>query len=589
MGLFTLIPEGLSSPGADGTFSHAFGVPTRRSAAGYTLNLFGKLNGLPPNLLDREDGDFVAQTGTFYFQGKTGLQALESLFEHFDGKRFPWSSCRGHFALVLRWQRRLFLATDALGTYKIYHDRARQLFSSSFVAVQQMLPRVTIDKQGCYEYAWNGTTFGEKTFFNEIRMLRRGTLLELTPWLNVLDEWNLTPSAPSNAGFEETAQRCAAQLRDLIRIYAASPGGPFRLPLSGGYDSRLLLALLLDAGIRPELFVYGPHDSGEVAVAQKVARGEGLAIEHIDKSKQVPTLDVAHRMERGHDFLDGWLECGVFDPGTEAGDRLARAAEDRLLFNGSVGEIYRNFFNLPDGRYQFRHLVSAFYSYIMPDACTSAFDIDEYEAATIADMRSAIPTTERWLTREDVEALYPLHRGRYWTARDVAVNNRFGRTVFPFLEPAVIEGTASIPIAFKQYGRLEARMIQILRPSLAQYATTRGFSPAEPIPLRYKLRSQLNILRPTWTRPYNYRLRHWRRRVRPTHLSDPFMQHVIDPALPAMRAYFHPERIHDPEVFNRVCTMEWLSQSPSRALVTGSRAGFPDVAHEPRAARLAAP
>jgi hypothetical protein len=565
MGLFTLSREGLFPAQADGTFSRAFGRPIQRSAAGYTLSLFGKLNGLPLNLLDLEDADFIAQTGTFYFRGQTGTPALASLFERFDGKRFPWSECRGHFAVVLRWRRRLFIATDALGAYKIYHDRERRIFSSSFVAVQEMLPRVTIDKQGCYEYAWNGASFGEKTFLNEIRMLPLGMLVELTTRPSILDEWNLVPSGPPGVGFEETAQRCAARLRDLFRIYAGGAGGPFRLPLSGGYDSRLLLALLLDAGVRPELFVYGPPYAPDIELACRVADGEGLALEHIDKNEQVCTLEATPRMRRAHDCLDGWNVWGVFDSGVDVEDRLARAAEDRLLFNGSVGEIYRNFFNLPDGRYQLRHLVSVFYSYLMPRACTTAFDVHEYEAEMIADMRRALPTGERWMTRAEIEALYPLHRGRYWAARDAAINNRFGRTVFPFLEATIIEGTESIPLAFKQYGRLQARLIQIIRPSLAHYPTTRGFCPDEFIPWWYKLTSQLNIQRPTWLRPYSYRLRHRQSRVRPEHLREAVLRHVMDPELPVMRAYFHPEHIHDPGVFNRICTMEWLSQSPACA------------------------
>lgn len=564
MGMFILSREAAPPALADGTFTQSFGAATRRTAGGYTLELFGKLNGLPPGLLDRDDGDFIAQTGTFYFRGQTGPRALAALFDRFDGRRFPWSECRGHFAVVLRWRRRLFLATDALGAYKVYHDRDQQTFSSSFIAVQERLPRVTIDKQGCYEYAWNGTTFGTKTFFHEVRMLCRGMLLELTARPTILETWNLAPPARSEAGFEETAQRCAAQLRALIRVYAAHPGGPFRLSLSGGYDSRLLLALLLDAGIRPELFVYGPRD-GEVGLARTVADGEGLALEHIDKSTRVCTLDVARRLERAHDALDGWNVTGVFDTGVDADDRLARAAGDRLLLNGSVGEIYRNFFNLPDRRYHLRHLVAAFYSYFAPRACTPAFDVREYESAMIADLQRTLPIDRAWVTREEIEALYPLHRGRYWTARDAAINNRFGRTVFPFLEPAALTGTASIPLAFKQYGRLEARMIEIVRPSLARYPTTRGFCPAEPVPWRYMLWSQLRIRRPPWLRPYSYRLRHRRPCDRPAYLRDEILRHLIDPTLPVMRAYFHPEHVHDPDVFNRICTMEWLSQSPVRA------------------------
>lgn len=562
MGLFTLSRDGHYPWCSDGTFAHGFGEPAQRFAAGYTLQLFGKLNGLPPGLVDRDDGDFIAQTGMFYFRGKTGSAALDALYDSFDGKRFPWSECRGHFAIILRWHRRAFLATDALGAYKVYHDREQRFFSSSFIAVQQTQPRVTIDKQGCYEYAWDGTTFGEKTFFNEIRMLRKGMLLELTPGPRVLGEWDLEPAPPVTTSFEDTAQRCASRLRELFRMYVGA-GGPFRLPLSGGYDSRLLLALLLDAGVEPELFIYGRADSAEVSLARQVAESVHLRLEHIDKRRQVSPLGIEGRMQRAHDCLDGWIEDGLFSNGVDADDRCARAAGDRLLFNGSVGEIYRNFFNLPDGRYQLRHLVWAFYSYFAPYACTSAFDVEEYQAEMIADMRRAIRIDADWVTRDQIEALYPLHRGRYWTARDAAVNNRFGRALFPFLEACVIQGTESIPIAYKAYCQLEARIIQIIRPSLANYPTTRGFCPAEPAPLRYKLGIQLNVLRPTWIRPYSYRLRHWRWRDRPAYLTDAAVAAVIDPMLPTMRTYFHPERIHDPVVFNRVCTMEWLSQSPA--------------------------
>ncbi|HWO19910.1 MAG TPA: hypothetical protein VNO30_14085 [Kofleriaceae bacterium] len=559
-----VISREVPSAAADGTFSHAFGAPLQRSAAGYTLRLFGKLNGRPAGLLDRGDGDFIAQTGTFYFGGKTGTQALEALFERFDGKRFPWAECRGHFAVILRWRRRLFLATDALGAYKVYHDREQGCFSSSFLAVQAALPRVTIDKQGCYEYAWNGTTFGDKTFFHEVRMLRQGMLIELTDRPTVLDTWRLAPAARSTASFEDTAQLHAARLRDLVRTYAAG-GGPFRLGMSGGYDSRLILALLLDAGSRPELFVYGPRTSPDVDLALRVASSEGLAIEHIDKSQYASALDPVHRLQRAHDGIDGWNGYGVLNNGADAEDRLARVAGDQILLNGSCGEIFRNFFNLPDRPYQLSHIVPVFYSYLLPRACTPAFDVHEYESGLVADMQSAISTGGRWKTREEIEALYPLHRGRYWTARDIAVNNRFGRVLFPFLEAAIVEGTAAIPVAFKQYGRLQARMIEILRPSLARSPTTRGFCPADRVPLRYKLLSQANIQRPTWIRPYGYRLRHRHPIIRPEYLRDEALRHVIDPELPVMQAYFHPEQIHDGEVLNRVCTMEWLSSSPARA------------------------
>jgi asparagine synthase (glutamine-hydrolysing) len=567
MGVFILSRDGAGPGDGDGTIARQFGAPWQRAAAGLRLRVHGTLEGLPPDVVERDDGDFAAVSGTLYYRGRSGRAALAALGDDFDGRRFPWAECRGHYAVLLGRRQRWFLANDALGAYKIYHDRDGRIFSSSFLAVQQAQPCLSLDRQGCYEYAWNGATFGDKTFFDEIRMLRKGTLLAFDPEPTVVAESDLEP-VPAPLDFEATARQQADRLRGLIRVYAAG-AGRVRMALSGGYDSRLILALLLDAGVRPELFVYGPESSADVQLARAVAAGQGLAIEAIDLGQRVPRLDASERMVRAHDAFDGWKENGLFDSGAEREERLARAAGDRLLLNGSAGEIYRNFFNLPDGRLRLRHLVWAFYSYLDPSACTSAFDATEYEDRLIDDMRAAIGASSDTVSRAEIEALYPQFRGRYWTARGLSINCRFGRTLCPFLEAAVVAGTESIPIAFKNFGRLEARLIELIWPSLAAYPSTRGFRPIDAVPFRYRLEAVLNMRRPAWIRTYSYLLRQLRPPSRPELLRAAALRRFIDPAFPRMSALFRPERIHDPAVLNRLCTMELLCSNPARRLEIG--------------------
>src|SRR5262249_43735135 len=218
LGLFTLSTDDV----ADGTIAASFGAPWRRRVRGWTVCLHASLNRRPPDVVEGEGGDFAAATGTFYYRGRTGLAALGALAADFDGRRFPGDDCRGPFAAILARCGRLFLASDALGAFRIYHDRARRLFSSSFLAVQQAQPRLTLDRQGCWEYAWNGATFGEKTFFDEIRMLRHGMLLAFDPpgVPSVIDEHRV-PLAPAPRDFEATARAEVARLRALFATYAA--------------------------------------------------------------------------------------------------------------------------------------------------------------------------------------------------------------------------------------------------------------------------------------------------------------------------------------------------------------------------------
>ena len=58
--------------------------------------------------------------------------------------------------------------------------------------------------------------------------------------------------------------------------------------LSGGYDSRLMLALLRACGVAPYVYVYGYEDDCDVQVARSIAAGEGFALVHTDKQAGAP-------------------------------------------------------------------------------------------------------------------------------------------------------------------------------------------------------------------------------------------------------------------------------------------------------------
>lgn len=564
MGLFILSrrerPDPLQPAWLAAHRRHGFREPLRLTAGDWRLDLFGALNGLGPQLVQRDNGDFAACTGVFFYRGARGTAGLGPLLDDFDGERFPWSGSRGHFAVIVCKAGRMFLATDALGGYKVYHDGGRTLLSSSFTALRANLAQATPDAQGAWEYAWNGATYGTRTFIREIRQLRRGSLLTLGPQAEISAEYRLPAAdAPQHASIDEAAEDYAARLRALFRVYAAG-GGRFRTALSGGYDSRLMLALLLDAGLDPQVYVYGRAGDDDVRVAKAIAAGEGLALEHVDKSQTAPPPSAGHT-ERAWVRFDGWKNDGLFDSGVDAEDRLLRVPGDVSVLNGSAGEVFRNFFYLPDRRYRARDVVWSFYSRHDPQAMTGAFDAEAYDTAMSADLRAAIGADARDdapLARADIEALYPLHRARYWTARDVGLNQRFGPLLFPYLEPAVFSGTEREPIAWKDYGRLEAKIIERVHPALARYPSAYGFVPADGPDLRYRLKMQLTFLRPTWLRRYSYRLQQrGPLPPRPVWLGDAALSAAgLDPALPHMRALFVPERLRDAEVFNRVCTME---------------------------------
>src|SRR3546814_14345720 len=101
--------------------------------------------------------------------------------------------------------------------------------------------------------------------------------------------------------------------------------------LSGGYDSRLLLALARDAKLVPRLHVYGRATDPDVVCAQAIARAEGFSLHHVDKSL-VPPPDPARYADivrANYPAFDGCPTDGIFDHVTDQDARRNRVERKR--------------------------------------------------------------------------------------------------------------------------------------------------------------------------------------------------------------------------------------------------------------------
>lgn len=568
MGQLTVIRQGKAADRVDRLdrtlVDQGFETGFRRDFDGWTILLHKKLNGetTPPLVID--DQNFALHTGSFFYDQSTGEDALRAFHREFDSKTVNWSKCRGHFGLLICKRGQLFMCTDGLGSYHIFHDPNSEIISSSFVAVLELGTKCGLDKQGVYEYAWNGATYGTKTFFENVRRLPHASLvrLENTAKVKQLDDPIEIGHSSRERSLPTVARQETAKLSSLFAAYKPNFRGPVRTALSGGYDSRLLLALLLQGEIAPDLFVYGDEDSLDVKVAKMIAEGEKLPLAHIVKTKVVPPAPEAfpESCERNLYAFDGWKNTGLFDNSADYADRRARSDSRATVLNGSVGEIFRNFFYLPDRSMTVRDVIWSFFSRYAPVAMTSAFSQRDYESNLSDDIRAVLHTNKDRLSRAEVEAIYPLFRGRYWTARDTTINQRFGWMLFPYMEPCVVDGTPSIPIAYKNFGRLEAKMITVVHERLAAYPNVYGVKFTAAPSLKYRAKMLGSIMRPARFRRLAYRLQNRQPSDLPLFLQPHYLDKVMDSSMPYMRRYFIPERIADADVYNRVATMEYLCQ-----------------------------
>ena len=539
-------------------------VLSERTIGDWRIVIHGQDDRSNTGFVDLEDGDFAAHIGAFFYNGLTGDAALRQFHAEFSPNAPPWADCMGHFALVLVKQGQLYLVTDRLGSFHLYHDDQHEVFSSSFIGVLEGIERPTPDVTGIYEYAWNGATFGTKTIFKDVHLLPAPCVVSFGAQASINTHEAFIPAndAPPARTMGDAAAAQIENLQSIFKTYTQLTPRPFRSALSGGFDSRLILAALLDADLDPDLFTFGTEDDPDVTCAKALAEGEGLRLQHTDKARYptAPLAAFSAQVERDIYVFDGLKNDGLFESGIDFEDRINRHADDGVVMNGSVGEIYRNFFYLPDGPMPLRKLVWSFFSQFDPAAMSDAFSTKAYENALIAEMQKALGTEEQTVSRAAIEALYPLFRGRFWSARDTSINQRFGWMLYPFLEPAAINGTITLPLKWKQYGRLEAEMIRQLSPRLAHYESAYGYPFDRPVPLKYRAVAQFTLQRPAAVRRLSYRLKRNKHGPLPVFLSQDYLAHILDTDAPFMRRLFRLNRLTHPAVFNRVMTVEYLCQ-----------------------------
>lgn len=573
MGAFylTRIPSAESAPHPDvpgdtairAWFSReGFAAPGVLEKGGWRLYVFPKIAAPAANVHRAVDGDFCALTGTVLYRGQTGEAALARLLRDERGSGIDWREAFGQYALLIGTGGTIRLITDPLGIYPVWHDDDFKAVSSSFLAVVNAAGRLSADPQCVYEYVFQGTTYGDRTLFREVRLHGSRNRIEFGKDAKVAPYHAPLPREERNAPIEAHLERCLGNLGRYYDGIASAFGDGVDTALSGGYDSRLTLALLRSRGLRPSVHVYGRAEDSDVRIARAVAEGENFPLEHVDKgvAARIPEDAFAEIVGKNLLAFQGHPADGIFENGSDIATRIQRCAGGRVALNGGGGEIFRNFFYLPDRSFSVRDLLWTFYSAFDPAWCTAAFDERVYLANLGRKVKRVLDTDSDRLSRTDIEAVYPLFRCRYWMGKNNSVNNRLGPALTPFIDANVVPDALAVPLRYKNSGRFEARLIARTDPALATYLSDYGHSFADAPPLCRRLRDRLTYARPPRLRRLAFRIKNRHAPDPPYWLTKPYYARIVDPDLPFMRQFFRIGQVNSLEQLNRILTLEVLFQ-----------------------------
>ncbi len=469
----------------------------------------------------RTEQGFACCVGPLWYRGRFGREALLRLLDDADPRPAPDVSMRrgaglpggidaaqirGSHAVFLRRNDSAWLWNDAPGFVHIFSVGDGEFHSTSWLAARAYSGNTEIDEDAAIEYVLLGASHSEQTVAAGVRTTPLGHAIELRSrrqhrWLSPRD-W-ASEGRPASA--DAAAEEIVAHLRTVFgEIDEAFPGRT-RAALSGGFDSRLIVAGLLDQQARPELFVYGDASSSDVAIATRVAQAEGLCLSVIDKAalnaqRSAPDLDELVEAAR---FFDGLPNDGILDPGADRQTRLAQSADGYIALNGGGGEIFRNFFHLRDRPYHPASIVRAFYRGFDARCLRRARALDRYQERLASSIARSVGRAgpDGRLGRDEIERVYPLFRCRYWMGVNNGIALRSGYFATPLVDLQSVRMASALPLAWKNAGALQSRLIDSLHPGVARHRSGYGFHFGDGPDARSRRSDWATRVRPVLVRP----------------------------------------------------------------------------------------
>lgn len=439
--------------------------------------------------------------GTFAYQGRGCQASLEAILRDYEAGKLEWDAVRGAYCFLFCTLDGMTVATDRLNLLQVFVNREQTVFSSSFAAVLKAGPRkFGVNVPAVIENTLTGFVIGPETVADGVFLVDHQHRRQLrAPGIQFQTRTGPAPEEdrPGNATFETCV---ADQIVELDRYFAAfkalaEEGGGVDIGLSGGYDSRLLLAVALRQ--LPKVVAhthYHQRPTDDEIIAQQIAERLSVPI-HLVRDMREPGEMTCEEFERNIDNTAAYTDGRIFhdyDWLTYTRTRWYREkvlGPLRLGMNGLGGELYRNFYNQVYRGANTRDWIKArvLNSGGVAVVGRTALENTVDRMSTGTSTSLGIQLGHR-LSHQQMRRFFGEVWSSYCLAIRTSVDNQLAFSLSPFLD---------YPLRWASYralphlgvaGRFEGALIRRLNPVAAAVGSTYGHTFDRPEPVWRRLR-----------------------------------------------------------------------------------------------------
>ncbi|TQR21361.1 asparagine synthase C-terminal domain-containing protein [Psychrobacillus vulpis] len=213
-----------------------------------------------------------------YFYYKNQYVTHENFANIYEGATpAEVAAWNGEFALILQTNNEIVLVTDKKRSIPLFYTLSE---SNAWIVQDHLEPNSTmsIRKDAEEELLLAGFVAGEKTLFQNWSQLEVASIVHLNERASkhLYYSYVVEKEQDSIDAFAEELAHILNEVFDdlVVRL----EGRKIVLPLSGGYDSRIIALLLKDRGLSDSIvtFTYGRPGNGEATVSKEIADRLGL-------------------------------------------------------------------------------------------------------------------------------------------------------------------------------------------------------------------------------------------------------------------------------------------------------------------------
>lgn len=533
----------------------------------HVIYLFHKKNLQVENVVQFADGQFIAATGTCLYKRKIGHAALTQLFNDFDINGDFLGEVLGHYCIIVYKNGELHVLNDYTGIYHVFSDTARDVISSSLLAVSKSLDQKKVSPQELYEYILTEAYHGDKTLIEGIDMVDCRSIWKLTPEFRSEPKPMTFSGLQDHNSFDGMMHEISEAMTDYYAIIEENFGNQVCTALSAGFDSRCMLAYCRKVGIDPYVYVYGSKNSSDVTIAGHIAREMGFPID-IEDPDDFPVHDVDRYIELLEEqffVYDGLgYEWGVFGSGFDMATRSKRAGKTRLQLQGGGGEIFRNRWLFVDRSFDAISVLKSRWDNVSPQIVTDRFHKDEFFSCLLEKSKRVVDVRDGKLDRRQIEMLHPFFALNYWLGNNNRVNNQYTYAMTPYMNLKVVVQSFDIPIRYKNMGALHAALIKDADPELAKYPSQYGYNffDFHKVPLKakttYAAKLHLPIAARTFIKRHFWKKRQFSRDTFPYYLKQPYLDEIFKSGEMLVAEYIDIDAIQNYQMFSRALSAELL-------------------------------